>query len=62
MISRPNGAGSLSNYKWWVVRMLWCISFYNHADRQAIFSLFPLPEKAMDLDPIQLGLLGSSFA
>lgn len=42
--------------------MLWCISFFNYADRQAIFSVFPLLEKEMNLDPIQLGLLGSSFA
>ncbi len=57
------GTSALSpNYKWWVVGMLWCISFFNYADRQAIFSVFPLLEKEMDLDPIQLGLLGSSFA
>ena len=55
--------GGLSpNYKWWVVAMLWCISFFNYADRQAIFSIFPLLEKEMNLDPVQLGLLGSSFA
>ena len=42
--------------------MLWCISFFNYADRQAIFSVFPLLEKEMQLDPVQLGLLGSSFA
>jgi sugar phosphate permease len=49
-------------YKWHVVGMLWCISFFNYADRQAIFSLFPLLEKEMHLTPIQLGLLGSAFA
>ena len=42
--------------------MLWCISFFNYADRQAIFSVFPLLEREMGLSPIQLGLLGSSFA
>ena len=50
------------NYKWWLVGMLWCISLFNYADRQAVFSVFPLLEKEMHLDPIQLGLLGSSFA
>ena len=30
------------SYKWWVVAMLWLISFFNYADRQAIFSVFPL--------------------
>ncbi len=42
--------------------MLWWISFFNYADRQAIFSIFPLLEKEMRLTPVQLGLLGSSFA
>jgi len=50
------------NYKWWVVGMLWLISFFNYADRQAIFSVFPLLEREMDLTPVQLGLLGSAFA
>jgi len=49
-------------YKWYVVGMLWGISFFNYADRQAIFSVFPLLEKQMSLDSVQLGLLGSSFA
>ena len=49
-------------YKWYVVGMLWCISFFDYADRQGIFSLFPLLEKEMRLTPIQLGLLGSVFA
>jgi MFS family permease len=42
--------------------MLWCISLFNYADRQAVFSVFPLLEKEMHLTPVQLGLLGSSFA
>ncbi len=42
--------------------MLWLISFFNYADREAIFSLFPLLEKELRLTPVQLGLLGSSFA
>ncbi len=42
--------------------MLWLISFFNYADRQAIFSVFPLLEREMGLTPVQLGLLGSSFA
>ena len=50
------------NYKWWIVAMLWMISFFNYADRQAIFSVFPLLEREMNLTPVQLGLLGSSFA
>ena len=49
-------------YGWYVVGMLWLISFFNYADRQAIFSVFPLLEREMGLTPVQLGLLGSSFA
>lgn len=50
------------NYKWHVVGMLWSISFFNYADRQAVFSVFPLLEREMHLSPVELGLLGSSFA
>lgn len=49
-------------YPWMVVAMLWTIAFFNYADRQAIFSVFPLLEKQFGLTQIQLGLLGSSFA
>jgi len=42
--------------------MLWFIAFFNYADRQAIFSVFPLLEREFGLSPVQLGLLGSSFA
>ncbi len=42
--------------------MLWGISFFNYADRQAVFSVFPLLEREMHLSPVQLGWLGSSFA
>jgi sugar phosphate permease len=49
-------------YCWYIVGMLWCISFFNYADRQAIFSVFPLLEREMGLTKTELGLLGSSFA
>ena len=49
-------------YKWWVVLMLWTICVCNYADRQAIFSVFPLLEREMHLTPVELGLLGSAFA
>ena len=50
------------NYKWYVVGMLWWISFFNYADRQAIFSVFSLLRYEMCLSKMELGLLGSSFA
>jgi MFS family permease len=55
-------SGGASRYRWYVVGMLWAISFFNYADRQAIFSVFPLLEKQMGLTTVQLGLLGSAFA
>src|SRR5688572_11750652 len=61
-IDRSSALAARANYKWWVVAMLWLISFFNYADRQAIFSVFPLLEREMQLTPVQLGLLGSSFA
>jgi MFS family permease len=59
---KTTGQAVSPNYKWHVVGMLWTIAFLNYADRQAIFSLFPLLEREMHLDSVQLGLLGSSFA
>lgn len=50
------------NYKWWVVGMLWFVCLFNYADRQAIFSVFPLLKSEMGLSDLQLGIVGSSFA
>jgi sugar phosphate permease len=55
-------ATNAGSYKWWLVAMLWGIAFFNYADRQAVFSLFPLLGKELHLSQLQLGLLGSSFA
>ena len=49
-------------YKWYLVGMLWWTGFFNYADRQAIFSVFPLLEKQFGLSSVELGWLGSSFA
>lgn len=50
------------NYHWQVVFMLWFIAFFNYADRQAIFSVFPLLETEMGLSKVELGVLGAAFA
>jgi MFS family permease len=42
--------------------MLWCVSFFNYADRQAISAVFPLLEKELSLSLLQLGVLASAFA
>ena len=54
-------AGQSGTYKWVVVAVFWCVYFLNQADRQVIFSVFPLLQKELGLSNTQLGLLGSSF-
>ncbi|HUB00858.1 MAG TPA: MFS transporter [Terracidiphilus sp.] len=49
-------------YRWQLVGMLWMVGFLNYADRQAIFSVFPLLQSRLHLTLTELGLLGSSFA
>ena len=50
-----------ASYKWWVVFMLWFVCFFNYADRQAIFAVFPALEQEFGFDKFQLGLIGSAF-
>lgn len=50
------------SYRWSIVAMLWCISLFNYADRQAINSVLPLIQSELGLSMVQLGLLGSAFA
>ncbi|WP_047490561.1 MFS transporter [Terriglobus sp. TAA 43] len=53
--------GHASSYRWWLIAMLWCVCFCNYADRQAIFSIFPLLRTDLHLTDLQLGVVGSSF-
>jgi MFS family permease len=48
-------------YRWLVVGMLWFVCFFNYADRQAIFSVYPLIGRQFSLSNVQLGIIGSSF-
>jgi MFS family permease len=48
-------------YRWAVVAMLWCVCLFNYADRQSIFSVFPLLAKEFHLSDLQLGVVASSF-
>jgi len=41
--------------------MLWFICFFNYADRQSIFSVFPKLKEEFGFDKAQLGLIGSAF-
>ena len=49
------------NYKWAVVGMLWFVCFFNYADRQSIFSVFPKLKEEFGFSAVQLGLIGSAF-
>src|SRR3984885_3101492 len=49
------------SYKWLVVGMLWFVCFFNYADRQAIFAVFPLIKQQLVLTDVQLGIVGASF-
>jgi MFS family permease len=53
--------GSHPVYPWFVVGLLWFCGFFNYADRQAVYSVFPLLKVEFDLSKTQLGLLGSAF-
>ena len=48
-------------YRWAVVAMLWLVCVFNYADRQAIFSVFPLLQTEMDLSDVELGVVGGAF-
>lgn len=50
-----------STYKWAVVALFWFAYFLNQADRQVIFSVFPLLQREMGLSETQLGFAGSLF-
>lgn len=41
--------------------MLWFTCFFNYADRQAIYSVFPLLKSEMGLSDVQLGVVGGAF-
>lgn len=50
-----------SSYKWLLIGMLWFVCFFNYADRQAIFSVFPLLKDQLHLSNVQLGIVGGAF-
>ncbi|MBV8709258.1 MAG: MFS transporter, partial [Acidobacteriaceae bacterium] len=51
-----------SHYKWYVVGMLWLVCFFNYADRQTIYSVFPLLKSEMNLSDVQLATFGTAFS
>lgn len=59
--SAPVQTRQRSSYKWFIIAMLWFVCFFNYADRQAIFSVFPLLKDQLHLSNVQLGLVGGAF-
>jgi MFS family permease len=57
----PNAGLRTSNYKWAVVAMLWFITFFNYADRQALSANLPLVGEEFGLSPAWRGMLVSAF-
>ena len=54
-------SGKTPGYKWLVVGILWFVCFFNYADRQAIFAVFPLIKQQLALTDVQLGIVGAAF-
>lgn len=50
-----------SYYKWVIVVLLWLVSFFNYADRNAITAIFPVLQTTYHFNNTELGLLSSSF-
>lgn len=48
-------------YPWTLVSLLWFCGFFNYADRQAVFSVFPLLGQEFGLSNTSKGAIGSSF-
>lgn len=48
-------------YKWFAVAMLWCVCFLNYADRQLLFTVFPLLGAEFRLTDAALSVLSASF-
>jgi MFS family permease len=60
----PTAVGSAPvspRYKWWVVAMLWFVCFFNYADRQAIYAVFPTLKQELGFTNVELALIGSAF-
>lgn len=63
-LNPPSAVGyppSSGSDKWTVVALFWFVYFLNQADRQVIFSVFPLVQQELELSETQLGWLGSTF-
>jgi MFS family permease len=48
-------------YRWGVVAMLWFVCFFNYADRQSMYAIFPKLKEEFGFNELELGLIGSAF-
>jgi MFS family permease len=60
-MSAPATQDVSPRYKWWVVGMLWFVCFFNYADRQAIYAVFPTLKQELGFTNVELALIGSAF-
>ena len=60
-LATPGNDTRRGAYRWVLVALLWWVCFFNYADRQAIFSVFPLLARDLHLGTVQLGFAGSAF-
>jgi MFS family permease len=60
-LSNSAQPGKRDFYPWIAVLLLWCICFFNYADRLAIFSVFPVLETEFHFTKTQLGAIGAAF-
>jgi MFS family permease len=58
---KSSSPGSHPAYPWLAVGLLWFCGFFNYADRQAVFSVFPLLKQEFGLSGLERGMLGSAF-
>ena len=52
---------SASRRAWTIVGLLWVAYLINYADRQAVFSIFPVLRRELGFTETQLGLVGTVF-
>jgi MFS family permease len=50
-----------STYKWIIVALLWLVSFFNYADRNAISAVMPKLQQQFGFTSAELGLLSTAF-
>jgi MFS family permease len=60
--ARPNVGLASIPMRWRVVGVLWFCGFFNYADRQAVYAVFPLLKDEFHVNQETLGLVGTWFS